>query len=49
MQDLQPKPNVGSLAELLGAPYYKVSRAITRVLGCDNFDQYINRYRIEFA
>ncbi len=46
---LQPELKVASLAELLATPDYKISRAITRALDCDNFNQYINRYRIEFA
>lgn len=46
---LQPELKVASLAELLAKPDYMISRAITRALGCDNFNQYINRYRIEYA
>jgi AraC-like DNA-binding protein len=46
---LQADLKVAGLAALLGVAEYKVSRAITLVLGIANFNQFINRYRIEYA
>ena len=46
---LQADLKVAGLAALLGVAEYKVSRAITLVLGVANFNQFINRYRIEHA
>ena len=46
---LQADLKVAGLAALLGVPEYKVSRAITLVLGIANFNQFINRYRVEHA
>jgi AraC-like DNA-binding protein len=46
---LQADLKVAGLAALLGVAEYKVSRAITLVLGIANFNQFINRYRIEHA
>ena len=40
---------VADLADRLGAPDYKVTRCITGALGYPNFNQLINRYRIEHA
>jgi AraC-like DNA-binding protein len=40
---------VSRLATLLMEPEYKITRAITGVLGFKNFNQYINQYRIEHA
>jgi AraC-like DNA-binding protein len=40
---------VSRLARLLMEPEYKITRAITGVLGFKNFNQYINQYRIEHA
>ena len=40
---------VSRLAKLLMEPEYKITRAITGVLGFKNFNQYINQYRIEHA
>lgn len=44
-----PGLRVGDLAERLGQPEYKISRAITRGLGASNFNQLINGYRIDDA
>lgn len=38
---------VASLAEMIGEPEYRVSQAITSVLGFSNFNQMINHYRIK--
>ena len=46
---LQPELKVATLAQALAIPDYRVSRAICRALGYSNFNQYINRYRIEHA
>lgn len=46
---LQPELKVATLAALLNAPDYKISRAICGALGQQNFNQYINRYRIAYA
>ncbi len=46
---LDPALKIGALAERIGEPEYKVSRAITGVLGRRNFNQLINAYRIETA
>jgi AraC-like DNA-binding protein len=40
---------VADLARKLQAPEYKVTRAVTGALGAANFNQYINRFRIDFA
>ena len=40
---------VSRLARLLMEPEYRITRAITGVLGFKNFNQYINQYRIEHA
>ncbi len=40
---------VADLAQTLQAPEYKVTRAITGALGAANFNQYINRYRVDCA
>ena len=40
---------VADLARLTGEPEYKVSRCITGTLGFPNFNQMVNRYRIEEA
>lgn len=46
---LTPHLKVSRLAHLLREPEYKITRAITGVLGFKNFNQYINQYRIEHA
>lgn len=43
----QASLRVADIAALLGEPDYRVSRAITKVLGQSNFNRYINHYRIE--
>jgi len=40
---------VADLARLMQAPEYKITRAVTGALGASNFNQYINRFRIDFA
>ncbi len=40
---------VEDLARRLGEPPYKISRAVTRVLGAANFNQYLNARRIAHA
>jgi AraC-like DNA-binding protein len=40
---------VADLARKLQTPEYKITRAITGALEAPNFNQYINRFRIEFA
>ncbi|MGJ3233131.1 MAG: helix-turn-helix domain-containing protein [Oceanicaulis sp.] len=40
---------VDDLARRLGEPPYKISRAVTRVLGAANFNQYLNTFRVEHA
>ncbi len=44
-----PSLKVSDLADRLGVPDYKVSRAVTGALGCRNFNQFINRYRVAHA
>jgi len=46
---LQPELKVGGLAELLRVAEYKLSRAITLALEIPNYNQFINRYRVEHA
>ncbi|MEM9838634.1 MAG: helix-turn-helix domain-containing protein [Pseudomonadota bacterium] len=40
---------IGTLAETLGTPEYKVSQSVTRGLGFANVNQMLNSYRIEDA
>ena len=40
---------VADLARRLRAPDYKITRAITGALGAANFNQYINRFRVDCA
>ena len=40
---------VSDLADELGVPEYRVSRAVTGALGAANFNQLVNRYRIDHA
>ncbi len=40
---------VGSLAEMLSVPEYKLRKKINQELGYRNFNQFVNRYRIEEA
>ena len=40
---------VGSLADLIGLPEYQLRQKINQNLGYRNFNQFINRYRIEEA
>lgn len=40
---------VADLARKLQTPEYKVTRAITGALDAPNFNQYINRFRVDFA
>lgn len=44
-----PGAKVADLAKLAGEPEYKVTRAITGALGCANFNQLINRKRVDYA
>jgi len=44
-----PELRVADLAGRLGQPDYRISQCITGVLGCDNFNQLVNGYRIEYA
>lgn len=46
---LIPDLKVATLARRLREPDYKISRAITQVLGARNFNQYVNALRIEHA
>jgi len=46
---LDPDLKVASLARRLHEPDYRISRAITAGLGQPNFNQLVNRYRIEHA
>ncbi len=46
---LEPTLKVADLAAALGEPDYRVTRAITGVLGHRNFNQFINAYRLETA
>lgn len=46
---LIPDLKVATLAKRLREPDYKISRAITQVLGARNFNQYVNALRIEHA
>lgn len=46
---LIPDLKVATLARRLREPDYKISRAITRILGARNFNQYVNALRIEHA
>jgi len=40
---------VGSLADILGIPEYQLRKKINQSLGYRNFNQFVNRYRIEEA
>jgi len=44
-----PEVKIGRFAERLGEPEYKVSRCVTAGLGFANFNQLINRHRIDDA
>jgi len=44
-----PELRVADLADRLDQPEYRVSQCISGVLGCDNFNQLVNGYRIEHA
>jgi len=46
---LQPELKVADVANALGVPEYRVSRAICGPLQYPNFNRFINRYRIEQA
>lgn len=46
---LESDLKVADLARKLQTPEYKVTRAITGALQAPNFNQYINRFRIDFA
>jgi AraC-like DNA-binding protein len=46
---LEPELKVSVLARRLREPDYKISRAITGVLGYRNFNQLINHHRVEHA
>ncbi|MBL8297534.1 MAG: helix-turn-helix transcriptional regulator [Rhodanobacteraceae bacterium] len=46
---LEPELKVADLAELLGTPDYRISRAITLGLKQANFNRFINGYRIDHA
>ncbi len=46
---LEPELKVMDVAEHLGVPEYRVSRAITGPLGQKNFNRFINHYRINHA
>ena len=46
---LRPDLRVSDLAEELGVPEYRVSRAVTGSLAASNFNQLVNRYRIDHA
>jgi AraC-like DNA-binding protein len=45
----EPELKVADLAAAVGSVEHKVSRAITQGLGERNFNQLVNRYRIEYA
>jgi AraC-like DNA-binding protein len=45
----QPELKVAELAEHVGSREHRVSRVINQVLGAPNFNQWVNRYRIEHA
>lgn len=45
----EPELKVAVLAERMGTSEHKLSRVITQVLGERNFNQMLNRYRIEHA
>ena len=46
---LQSELKIAELAQRLDVPEYKLTRAISAVLKQKNFNQYVNRYRIEHA
>jgi AraC-like DNA-binding protein len=46
---LDPELKVADLADALHAPEYKITRALTAVLMQKNFNQYVNRFRVEHA
>lgn len=45
----QPELKVAELAEHVGSREHRVSRVINQLLGAPNFNQWVNRYRIEHA
>lgn len=45
----QPELKVADLAAHVGSKEHRVSRVINQVLGATNFNQWVNRYRIEHA
>ncbi|MBE5315070.1 MAG: AraC family transcriptional regulator [Xanthomonadales bacterium] len=45
----QPELKVADLAAHVGSKEHRVSRVINQVLGAANFNQWVNRYRIEHA
>ena len=45
----QPELKVAELAEHVGSREHRVSRVVNQLLGAPNFNQWVNRYRIQHA